>query len=103
LQLRKDGCFPVRSEVHLLATNLAVHQARCRQQFQLALHGADSAADLPRELSEVVRFVGVAEKPAEYTPPGATKEDDGRIKRRWGCSQDGDNVSERETQGQPFR
>lgn len=80
----------IRLEVHLLAADLATHEAAGRQQFQLTLNCTDGTADLPRELPQVVRFVGVAQEPGEYTPPSAAKEDGCRVDRRWGCSQDGD-------------
>ncbi len=79
----------IRLEVHLLAADLATHEPTRRQQFQLALNCTDRTADVPRKLSQVVRFVGVAEEPGEYTPPSAAKEDGSRVERRWGCSQDG--------------
>ena len=91
MQLWEDCCFLVRLEVHLLAANLAVHQARSRQQFQLALDRADRPADMPHEFSQVERFVGVTQQPTEYAPPGATEQDGCRIERRRSCSQDGDN------------
>ena len=77
-------------EVHLLAANLTTHEPTGRQQFQLALNRTDRTADVPRELPQVVRLVGVAEEPGKYTPPGAAKEDGSRVERCWGCSQDGD-------------
>ena len=80
----------IRLEVHLLAADLATHEPTRRQQFQLALNCTDRTTDVPRKLSQVVRFVGVAQEPGEYTPPGAAKEDGSRVERRWGCSQDGD-------------
>lgn len=81
----------IRLEVHLLAADLATHEPTGRQQFQLALNCTDRTTDVPREFPQVVRFVGVAEEPGEYTPPGAAKEHGGRIERRWSCSQNGDN------------
>ena len=80
----------IRLEVHLLAADLATDEPTGRQQFQLALNCTDRTTDLPRELPQVVRFVGVAKEPGEYAAPGAAKEDGGRVERRWGCSQDGD-------------
>ena len=50
----------IRLEVHLLAADLAMHEPTGRQQFQLALNCTDGTTDLPRELPQVVRFVGVA-------------------------------------------
>ena len=61
LQLGEDGCLLVRLKVHLLAADLAVHQARGCQQFQLALNRADGTAYMPYELPQVVRFVGVTQ------------------------------------------
>jgi len=61
LQLGKDCCLLVRLEVHLLAADLAVHQAGSGQLFQLALNRADGAACVSDQLAQVVRFVGVAE------------------------------------------
>jgi len=80
----------IRLEVHLLAADLATHKPTGRQQFQLTLNCTDRATDVPRELPEVVRFVGVAKEPGEYAAASAAKKDGGRIERRWGCSQDGD-------------
>ncbi len=80
----------IRLEVHLLAADLATHEPTRRQQFQLALNCTDRTTDVPRKLSQVVRFVGVAQEPGEYAPPGAAKEDGCRVDRRWHCSQDGD-------------
>ena len=80
----------IRLEVHLLAADLATHEPTRRQQFQLALNCPDRTTDVPRQLPQVVRFVGVAQEPGEDTPPGAAKEDGCRVDRRWGCSQDGD-------------
>ena len=81
----------IRLEVHLLAADLATHEPAGRQQFQLALNCTDRTSDVPRELPQVVRFVGMAQKPGEYTPSGAAKEDGCRVACRWGCSRDGDN------------
>lgn len=80
----------IRLEVHLLAADLATHEPAGRQQFQLALNCTDRTTDVPRELPQVVRFVGVAQEPGQYTPPGAAEEDGCRIERCSGCSQDGD-------------
>jgi hypothetical protein len=61
LQLGKDCCLLVRLEVHLLAADLAVHQAGSGQLFQLALNRADGAPCVSDQLAQVVRFVRVAE------------------------------------------
>ena len=91
LQLGKDGCLLVRLKVHLLAANLAAHQAGSREQFELALNRADGAADVPHQFSQVERFVGMTQQPAEYAPPRAAEQDHRRIERSRSCSQDGDN------------
>ena len=80
----------IRLEVHLLAADLATHEPTGREQFQLALNCTDRATDVPRELPQVVRFIGVAQEPGQYPPPRTAKEDSCRVDRRWGCSQDGD-------------
>ena len=90
LQLWKDGCFLIRLKVHLLAANLALHQARSRQQFQLALNCADRAADAPHEFPQVVRFIRVTQEPSQDAPPRAAEQDGCGIERRRSCSQDGD-------------
>lgn len=91
LQLGKDGCLLVRLKVHLLAANLAAHQAGSRQQFELALNRADRAADVPDEFPQVVRFVRVTQEPSQDAPPRATEQDGCRVESRRSCSQDGDN------------
>lgn len=90
-QLRKDCRFLVCLEVHLLAADLAAHQAGSGQQFELALNRADRAADLPYELAQVVRLVGMTQQPSQYAPPRGAEQNGCRVESRRSCSQDGNN------------
>lgn len=73
LQLWKDGRLLVCLKVHLLAADISPHEARGRQQFQLALNGADRAANVPHEFAQIVRLVGMTQEPPEHTPPRTAK------------------------------
>lgn len=82
LQLGKDCGLLVRLEVHLLAADLAAHEAGSGQLFQLALNRADGAACLPYQLAQVVRFVSMTEEPSEHTPSRAAEKKSRRINSR---------------------
>jgi hypothetical protein len=45
---------------------------------------------VPHQLTQVVRFVGVAEEPSEHASTGAAKKEDRWVESQEGCSPDGD-------------
>jgi hypothetical protein len=90
LQLWEDGRLLVGLKVHLVAADLAAHQARGRQQFQLALSRTDGTPDVSHELPQVVRLVGMTQEPSQYAATRATEQNRSRIESGWSCPQDGD-------------
>jgi hypothetical protein len=93
LQLREDRCVLVGSEIYLAALHLPLQQPGGRQEFQLALHGANSGADLACDCPQIIGLVRVSQEPAEDATPGAAKKHRRGISRnaQFACSQDGNN------------
>jgi hypothetical protein len=79
LQLREDRRVSVGLEVHLAALDGAPQQPSERQLLQLALNRTCRGTGVPRDLTKVVRLVGMAQQPREYAPAGASEKDRSRI------------------------
>jgi hypothetical protein len=103
-QLRKNGRLAVRLEVHLTPLDIAPHQTRRGEQFQLALDGSNGGSGLTNDLPKVVGLVGVPEQPAEHPTAGTTEQDGCGVDTGAGrrCSQDGNERNHIENIGQAW-
>jgi len=75
LKLRKDWRRPIGLEVDLPPLNGPKHEAGPGQLFQLALDCTQRGTRASDHLTEVERFVRVAEQPAEHPSAGETEQD----------------------------
>ena len=89
LQFRKDRRLAIGLEIHLSALDGAAYEPGSCQLLEFPLHGADTAARVAHDLTEVVGLVGVTQKPAKYPSTRAAEKNRGRINQ--GCSHIGYN------------